>query len=325
MVAASNTLPDPLAVDFCGLGLNSPIVLLSGCVGFGEEYTRIEGFSNRDVGAVVLKGTTLEPRLGNPPHRVWETPMGMLNAIGLQNPGVDVVVTDILPSLDFAETRFIANVCGSTIEDYAEVTRRFDDSPIDAIEINISCPNIKEGGVAFGNYPDMSGRVVSACRAVTSKPIITKLSPNQTDIQANARACIEAGTDGLAVINTIMGMAIDTETRRPVIGNVQGGLSGPAIKPIALLKVHQVYQEAKAHNIPIIGQGGIHTVADALEFIIAGALTVGIGTALFYDPLLCRKINAGIADYLQRHQLNGVADLVGSLDLSASDDKALCG
>ncbi len=325
MVAASNTLPDPLAVDFCGLRLNSPIVLLSGCVGFGEEYTRIEGFSNRDVGAVVLKGTTLEPRLGNPPHRVWETPMGMLNAIGLQNPGVDVVVTDILPSLDFAETRFIANVCGSTIEDYAEVTRRFDDSPIDAIEINISCPNIKEGGVAFGNYPDMSGRVVSACRAVTSKPIITKLSPNQTDIQANARACIEAGTDGLAVINTIMGMAIDTETRRPVIGNVQGGLSGPAIKPIALLKVHQVYQEAKAHNIPIIGQGGIHTVADALEFIIAGALTVGIGTALFYDPLLCRKINAGIADYLQRHQLNGVADLVGSLDLSASDDKALCG
>ncbi len=171
----------------------------------------------------------------------------------------------------------------------------------------------------------MSARVVSACRAVTSKPIITKLSPNQTDIQANARACIEAGTDGLAVINTIMGMAIDTETRRPVIGNVQGGLSGPAIKPIALLKVHQVYQEAKAHNIPIIGQGGIHTVADALEFIIAGALTVGIGTALFYDPLLCRKINAGIAGYLQCHQLNGVADLVGSLDLSASDDKALCG
>jgi dihydroorotate dehydrogenase (NAD+) catalytic subunit len=325
MVAASNTLPDPLAVDFCGLRLQSPIVLLSGCVGFGEEYTRIEGFSNRDVGAVVLKGTTLEPRLGNPPHRVWETPMGMLNAIGLQNPGVDVVVTDILHGLDFAETRFIANVCGSTIEDYAEVTRRFDDSPIDAIEINISCPNIKEGGVAFGNYPDMSARVVSACRAVTSKPIITKLSPNQTDIQANARACIEAGTDGLAVINTIMGMAIDTETRRPVIGNVQGGLSGPAIKPIALLKVHQVYQEAKAHNIPIIGQGGIHTVADALEFIIAGALTVGIGTALFYDPLLCSKINAGIADYLQRHQLDGVADLVGSLDLSASDKSAPCG
>ena len=154
-----------LAIDFCGLRLASPIVLLSGCVGFGEEYTRVEGFSNADVGAIVLKGTTREPRLGNPAHRVYETPMGMLNAIGLQNPGVDQVVERILPTLDFAETRFFANVCGSTIDDYVEVTRRFDDSPIDAIEINISCPNIKEGGVQFGNYPDMSARVVAACRA----------------------------------------------------------------------------------------------------------------------------------------------------------------
>ena len=180
------------------LKLNSPIVLLSGCVGFGEEYTRIEGFSNAAVGAIVLKGTTLAPRLGNPPHRVWETPAGMLNAIGLQNPGVEYVVSTILPTLDFKETRFIANVCGSTIEEYAEVTRRFDDSPIDAMEINISCPNVKEGGVAFGNYPDMSARVVAACRAVTKKPLITKLSPNQTDIRANARACIDAGTDAFA-------------------------------------------------------------------------------------------------------------------------------
>ena len=176
-----------LAVDFCGLKLSSPIVLLSGCVGFGEEYTRVAGFSNRDVGAIVLKGTTLKPRLGNPPHRVWETPAGMLNAIGLQNPGVDAVVKKILPTLDFSETRFFANVCGSTIEEYAEVARRFDDSPIDAMEINISCPNVKEGGVAFGNYPDMSARVVAACREVTKKPLITKLSPNQTDIVANAR------------------------------------------------------------------------------------------------------------------------------------------
>ena len=229
-----------LKLDFCGLKLNSPIVLLSGCVGFGEEYTRVEGFSNRDVGAIVLKGTTLAPRLGNPPHRVWETPAGMLNAIGLQNPGVDHVVKSILPTLDFKETRFIANVCGSTIEEYAEVTRRFDDSPIDAMEINISCPNVKEGGVAFGNYPDMSARVVAACRAVTKKPLITKLSPNQTDIRLNARACIDAGTDAFAVINTLMGMAIDVETRQPIIGNIQGGLSGPAIRPIALLKVHQV-------------------------------------------------------------------------------------
>jgi dihydroorotate dehydrogenase (NAD+) catalytic subunit len=240
--------------------------------------------------------------------------MGMLNAIGLQNPGVDQVVDRILPTLDFSETRFFANVCGSTIDDYVEVTRRFDDSPIDAIEINISCPNIKEGGVQFGNYPDMSARVVEACRRVTSKPLITKLSPNQTDIRENARRCIEAGSDGLAVINTIMGMAIDVKTRRPVIGNVQGGLSGPAIKPIALLKVMQVAEVARLHHVPIIGQGGICTAQDALEFIIAGATTVGVGTALFYDPLACRKINAGIAEYLAANGMASVGELVGSLD-----------
>src|SRR5262245_44313041 len=308
----THSLPSSLALDFCGMKLDSPIVLLSGCVGFGEEYTRVAGFSNRDAGAIVLKGTTREPRLGNPPHRVYETPMGMLNAIGLQNPGVDQVVNAILPTLDFGETRFIANVCGSTIEDYVEVTRRFEDSPIDAIEINISCPNIKEGGVQFGNYPEMSARVVAACRAVTRKPIITKLSPNQTDIRANARLCIEAGSDALAVISTVMGMAIDVNTRRPVIGNVQGGLSGPAIKPIALLKVHQVYEVARRHNVPIIGQGGICSAIDALEFLIAGASTVGVGTALFYDPLVCKKINAGIAEYLTRHGLSNVAELVGT-------------
>jgi len=306
---------NPLHVDFCGLSFDSPIVLLSGCVGFGEEYTRVEGFSNRDVGAIVLKGTTQEPRLGNPPHRVCETPMGMLNAIGLQNPGVDKVVDDILPGLDFEETRFIANVCGSTIEDYATVTKRFDDSPIDAIEINISCPNIKEGGVQFGNVPEMSARVVAACRAQTNKPIITKLSPNQTDIQENARLCIEAGSDAFAVINTVMGMAIDIETRTPVIGNVRGGLSGPAIKPIALLKTQQVYEVTKPHDIPIIGQGGITTPNDAIEFLVAGASTVGIGTALFYDPLICPKINAGLLDYLQRHELKSVSDLTGSLQV----------
>jgi len=293
--------------------LSSPIVLLSGCVGFGEEYTRIQGFSNRDVGAVVLKGTTKEPRLGNPPHRVCETPMGMLNSIGLQNPGVDKVIDEILPTLDFSETRFIANVCGSTIEDYAEVTRRFEDSPIDAIEINISCPNIAEGGISFGNYPDMSAKVVAACRRETSKPIIAKLSPNQTDIQENARLCIEAGSDALAVINTISGMAIDVEERRPVIGNLKGGLSGPAIKPIALLKVHQVYEIAKPLNVPIIGQGGIMTSKDALEFMIAGAATVGVGTALFYDPLVCKTINSGIADYLLRHDMRSSGQLIGSL------------
>jgi dihydroorotate dehydrogenase (NAD+) catalytic subunit len=311
----ATTDKNPLALDFCGMQFASPIVLLSGCVGFGEEYTRVAGFTNRDAGAVVLKGTTSAARLGNPPHRVYETPLGMLNAIGLQNPGATAVVRDILPTLDFAETRFLANVSGSTIEEYVEVTRLFDDSPIDGIEINISCPNVKEGGVAFGNYPDMSAKVVEACRRVTSKPLITKLSPNQTDIQENARRCIEAGTDGFAVINTVMGMAIDAERRAPIIGNVQGGLSGPAIKPIALLKVHQVHQVAKRHGVPIIGQGGIVNARDALEFIIAGASAVGIGTALFYDPLVCRKINDGIREYLARHGFASVQALVGTLRL----------
>jgi dihydroorotate dehydrogenase (NAD+) catalytic subunit len=311
--AAPSLLPPSLAVDFCGLKLASPIVLLSGCVGFGEEYTRVQGFSNRDVGAVVLKGTTGQPRLGNPPHRVYETPMGMLNAIGLQNPGAEQVVRGILPTLDFSETRFVANVSGSTIDEYVAVTRLFDDSPIDAIEINISCPNVKEGGVQFGNYPDMSARVVAACRAVTRKPLVTKLSPNQTDIAENARLCIEAGSDGLAVINTIMGMAIDARTRRPVIGNVQGGLSGPAIKPIALLKVHQVYQVARRHGVPIIGQGGITTATDAIEFLVAGAAAVGIGTSLFYDPMVCKKINTGICAYLREHGFASVTELTGTL------------
>lgn len=311
-----------LNVDFCGMKFDTPLVLLSGCVGFGEEYTRVKGFSNRDVGAVCLKGTTVEPRLGNQPHRVYETPMGMLNAIGLQNPGARHVVDEILPELDFEETRFIANIAGSSVEDYAEVTRIFDDSPVDAIEVNISCPNVKEGGVAFGNDPDMSARVVEVVRAATNKPIITKLSPNQTDIAANARRCIEAGTDGFAVINTLMGMAIDIEQRSPILGNNQGGLSGPAIKPVALLKVHQVYQVCKEHGIPIIGQGGITTTEDALEFLIAGATTVGIGTALFYDPLICSTINRGIVDYLKRHEMSEVSQLTGTLTLN--DNRSPC-
>jgi dihydroorotate dehydrogenase (NAD+) catalytic subunit len=316
---------DYLQLNICGMAFATPLVLLSGCVGFGEEYTRVVGFSHHDVGAVCLKGTTLNPRLGNPPHRVYETAMGMLNAIGLQNPGARYVVDKILPTLDFSETRFIANVSGSTVEEYFEVTRIFDDSPIDALEINISCPNVKEGGVQFGNDPEMSARVVAACRKATNKPLITKLSPNQTDIAHNARRCIEAGTNAFAVINTLTGMAVDIERRTPVIGNNQGGLSGPAIKPVALLKVHQVYQVCKAHQIPIIGQGGISTAEDALEFLIAGASGIGIGTALFYDPLVCPKINAGIVSYLKRHQLANVSELIGSLQLHGAAAKPSCG
>ena len=305
-----------LHTSFCGMSLNSPIILLSGCVGFGEEYTRIKGFSNAEVGAVCLKGTTLEPRLGNKPHRIAETPNGMLNSIGLQNPGTEAVIDEIMPSLKKNETKFIINISGSSVEEYGEIAKHFDDTDIDAVEINISCPNIKEGGVAFGNDPEMSFRVVEICRKNTTKPIITKLSPNQTDIAKNAARCIDAGSDGLAVINTVTGMAVDIETRKPVIGNNRGGLSGPSIKPIALLRVHQVYQVSKKHSVPIIGQGGITSANDALEFIIAGAATIGVGTALFYDPLVCEKINTGISQYLSDQKLSSVGSLVGTLQLN---------
>ena len=304
---------DTISTEFLGLTLWSPIVLLSGCVGFGDEYSRIEGFSNKSIGGAVLKGTTLEPRLGNAPHRVVETPAGMLNSIGLQNPGVDEVVDTILPSLEPVETHYFANVSGSTVEEYVAVTKKFDRSCVSGIELNISCPNVKRGGMEFGNDPEMSARVVEACKKVTTKPLITKLSPNQTDIQKNARYCIEAGSDGLSVINTISGMAIDIESRTPTLGNAVGGLSGPAIKPIALLKVREVYEVARKHDVPIMGQGGISNASDAIEFILAGSSTIGVGTALFFDPLVCEKINLGISAYLDEHGLPSVGSLVGLL------------
>ena len=302
-----------ISTEFLGLNMASPIVLLSGCVGFGDEYTRLEGFSNKAVGGAVLKGTTLKPRLGNNPHRVIETPSGMLNSIGLQNPGAKEVVNNILPSLEPLETNYIANVSGSTVDEYVEVTRLFDQSSVAAIELNISCPNVKEGGMEFGNDPEMSALVVAACKKVTSKPIITKLSPNQADIQLNARLCIEAGSDSLSVINTITGMAIDINSRAAVLGNSAGGLSGPAIKPIALKKVFDVYQITKKHGIPILGQGGISSAEDAIEFLLAGATTVGVGTALFFDPLVCDKINKGVSSYLETNGYTSIDNLVGGL------------
>ena len=302
-----------ISTEFLGLEMASPIILLSGCVGFGDEYSRLEGFSNSHVGGVVLKGTTLEPRLGNEPHRVIETPSGMLNSIGLQNPGAKEVVDTILPKLEPLETHYIANVSGSTIEEYVDVCRAFDDSLVAAIELNISCPNVKKGGMEFGNDPEMSAQVVESCRKVTTKPIITKLSPNQADIKLNAKLCIEAGTDALAVINTISGLAIDIDKKELVLGNRAGGLSGPAIKPIALKKVYDVYQVSKKHGVPIMGQGGISSPEDAIEFILAGATTVGVGTALFFDPLICNKINQGLETYLRAKSLSSLDDLVGGL------------
>ena len=302
-----------ISTEFLGLEMASPIILLSGCVGFGDEYSRLEGFSNSHVGGVVLKGTTLEPRLGNEPHRVIETPSGMLNSIGLQNPGAKEVVDTILPKLEPLQTHYIANVSGSTIEEYVDVCRAFDNSLVAAIELNISCPNVKKGGMEFGNDPEMSAQVVESCRKVTAKPIITKLSPNQADIQLNAKLCIEAGTDALAVINTISGLAIEINKKELILGNRAGGLSGPAIKPIALKKVYDVYQVSKKHGVPIMGQGGISSPEDAIEFILAGASTVGVGTALFFDPLICNKINQGLEAYLGNNGLKNVNELVGGL------------
>lgn len=302
-----------LAVNIGALKLQTPLVLLSGCVGFGEEYPRVKGFSYQDVGAVILKGTTLEARSGNAPCRVYETPSGMLNAIGLQNPGARHVVDHVLPRLPHGQTQFWANANGVSPEEYAEVARIFDDSPVTAIEINISCPNVKAGGVHFGNDPTMAARVVAAMRAVTNKPLITKLSPNNADIAETARCCIEAGSDAFSVINTLVGMAVDLDQRKPVLANISGGLSGPAIKPVALWKLHQVRAVTAKHHIPIIGQGGIASGTDALEFAVVGADAIGLGTGLFYDPLLCGKVLATIEAYLQENNLQSYSDLVGFL------------
>lgn len=311
-----------LSVNLCGITLQNPVAMASGNAGYGLEYQAVSGFSNADVGAVFLKGTTLEPKLGNKPYRVWETPSGLLNAVGLENPGVDYVISELLPQLNYEQTKYFANVSGSSIEEYVEVCKRFDQTNLAGLEINISCPNVKQGGATFGNDPEMSARVVEACRAATSKPLIVKLSPNQTDIAEGARRVIDAGADALSAINTLMGMSIDIDKRQPNLGNNQGGLSGPAIKPVALLKVHQVYQVAKQHNIPLIGLGGIASAEDAIEFLLAGASMVAIGTALAKDPLLIKKVNKGIAKYMQQQGFKSVAEITGKLNLN--QDTVLC-
>ncbi len=305
-----------LSTTLCGLNFSSPVAMASGNAGYGIEYPFVSGFSNRDAGAVFLKGTTLEPRTGNRPERVMESPSGLLNAIGLQNPGAKAIIENTLPKLDLSESQFIINVSGSTVEDYAEVVRMFDQTDLPAIEINISCPNVKKGGAAFGNDPSMAAQVVEACRKATTKPLIVKLSPNQTDIAEGARRVIDAGADMLSAINTLMGMQVDIHTQAPTLGNNQGGLSGPAIKPVALLKVHQVYQVAKAHNVPVIGLGGIASAEDAIEFLLAGASMVAVGTALAKDPLLVKKINRGLRRYMKRYGYSRVSDLTGRLRLN---------
>ncbi|MBP1043354.1 dihydroorotate dehydrogenase [Vagococcus sp. BWB3-3] len=275
-----------LAVSIPGLALKNPIMPASGCFGFGEEYAKYYDLSL--LGAIMVKATTVEQRFGNPTPRVAETPSGMLNAIGLQNPGLDVVMSQKLPYLEAYDVPIIANVAGSTEEDYVEVCQKIGDAPnVKAIELNISCPNVKHGGIAFGTDPEVAYRLTKAVKAVSSVPIYVKLSPNVTDIVPIAKAIEDGGADGLTMINTLLGMRLDLKTRQPVLANQTGGLSGPAIKPVAIRLIHQV---SHAVDIPIIGMGGVYTVDDVLEMYLAGASAVAIGTANFTDPYICPKL-----------------------------------
>lgn len=279
-------MQNSLAISIPGLELKNPIIPASGCFGFGEEYAKCYDLSK--LGSIMVKATTPKARFGNATPRVAETPSGMLNAIGLQNPGLDVVMQTKLPALEAYDLPIIANVAGACEEDYVEVCSKIGDAPnVKAIELNISCPNVKHGGIAFGTDPDVAFQLTQAVKKVAKVPIYVKLSPNVTDIVPVAQAIEAGGADGFSMINTLLGMRIDLKTRRPVLANQTGGLSGPAIKPVAIRLIHQVSQVS---NLPIIGMGGVQTVDDVLEMFMAGASAVGVGTANFTDPYICPKL-----------------------------------
>ena len=299
-----------LSVHIGSLVLKNPLIAASGCFGYGVEYADLVDLSS--LGALVTKGLFLQAREGHPSPRIVETPAGMLNAIGLQGIGARRFVEDKLPELRARRATVIVNVCGTTLDEYAEVSRILSDAEgVAAIELNISCPNIKEGGIQFGCSLNGTHDVVRAVRKVTRLPIIPKLTPNVTDVASFARAAEEAGADAVSLVNTFLAMVIDIETRRPKISNGVGGLSGPAIRPIAVRMVHECRQTVK---IPILGMGGIADARDALEFIIAGANAVQVGTANFVDPFIWSKLLDGIRDYMQRHHVARIADLVGTVD-----------
>ncbi|MBO6079064.1 MAG: dihydroorotate dehydrogenase [Bacteroidaceae bacterium] len=299
-----------LNTNIGSLELKNPVMTASGTFGYGTEYADFMDISR--LGAIIVKGTTLNPRQGNPYPRMAETPSGMLNAVGLQNKGVDYFVDHIYPEVRKIQTAIIVNVSGSCIDDYVQtagIINTLDDIP--AIELNISCPNVKQGGMAFGVNPDSAAQVVSAVRKAYDKTLIVKLSPNVTDITEIARAVEGAGADSVSLINTMLGMAIDAEKRKPILSTITGGMSGPAVKPVAL---RMVWQTAKAVKIPVIGLGGICSATDAIEFLLAGASAIQIGTANFIDPSISEKVIDGIADYLQRHNFNSVQDIIGALE-----------
>ena len=295
-----------LAVDIAGLKMKTPVTTASGTFGFGLEFQ--DFLDLEKVGAVTVKGTTLEPRAGNKGQRAVETPSGMLNCVGLENPGSDYFIEHTLPELKKIDVPVIVNIAGSTPEEYGELAKKLDIEGVHAIEINISCPNVKHGGIAFGTCPESAAEVVRAVKANTGKPVITKLSPNVTDIVEMALAAQEAGTDALSLIDTLVGMKIDIDRRKPVLGNVMGGLSGPAVRPVA---VRMVYQVAQKVNVPIIGMGGIMNAEDAIEFFLAGASAVAVGTANFCDPRLAETICQGMLSYLDRHEFKNIQEIIG--------------
>ncbi|MGL5270500.1 MAG: dihydroorotate dehydrogenase [Selenomonadaceae bacterium] len=299
-----------LAVNIAGIKMKTPVMTGSGTFGFGEEFSDFVDLNQ--LGAIVVKGTTLKPRSGNEGVRIAETPSGMLNCIGLENPGVEYFLTDILPRIVHYDAPIIVNISGSTVEEYGQLAKMLDVPGVAAIELNVSCPNVREGGIVFGTDPQSAAAVVRAAKANTKKPVILKLSPNVTDITIMAKAVEAAGADAISMINTLIGMAIDVKTWKPVLGNIIGGLSGPAVKPVALRLVWQVAQCVK---IPIIGMGGIMTAEDAVEFLLAGASAVAVGTANFVNPTAAQDIADGIDDYLVARNLTNVSQLVGQLKI----------
>lgn len=297
-----------LAVNIGGIQMANPVTTASGTFGFGPEYAPY--IDLKQLGAIVVKGTTLEPRLGNPPPRIAETPAGILNSVGLQNPGVDAFIAKSLPYLNGIGVPVIVNIAGNTIEDYAEVARRLDKAPgVAGLEVNISCPNVKMGGLAFGTDPVMAAEVIATVKEVTAIPVVAKLSPNVTDIVGMAKAVAAAGADALSLINTLLGMAIDIRRQKPILANVMGGLSGPAIRPVA---VRMVWQVSQAVSLPIIGMGGIMNADDAIEFILAGASAVAVGTGNFVNPRATVDIIHGIEAYCREFGIEDINDLVGA-------------
>jgi dihydroorotate dehydrogenase (NAD+) catalytic subunit len=300
--------PD-LSVNLAGIRLRNPVMTASGTFGYGSEFA--EYLDLTTIGAFITKGLSLRPKAGNPTPRIVETTGGMLNAIGLQNVGIDAFITEKLPFLRTVDTPAIVNLYGNSLEEYGELAARLDTLPeVAGIEVNISCPNVKQGGIVFGTDPAAAYEVVDLVRKATIKPLIVKLSPNVTDVVAMARSCADAGADALSLINTLTGMAIDLDRRRPILANVTGGLSGPAIKPVAL---RMVWQVARAVQLPIIGIGGIMSGRDALEFMLAGATAVQVGTANFLDPAAAGRIAREMEQYLIEHGIGDVKELIGAL------------